>query len=146
MLRIVLHTRGRWRFSLADIKKIFCRSDLWSESSHVLVVAAWNVFPIHLLLWAWLFNVNCFGDPEYKSRLQQHNFLLTRIFPHSLKKPCNRRMASTRCFKNSNTILKIVWPRCAKPLRLLKKWERELRTCQILHFHDTASRHVSSIF
>ena len=52
MLRIVLHTRGRWKFSLADIKKIFCRSDLWSKSSHVLVVAAWNVFPIHSLLYS----------------------------------------------------------------------------------------------
>jgi hypothetical protein len=39
MLRIVLHTRGRRKFSLAeDIKKIFCRSDLWSKISHVLVV------------------------------------------------------------------------------------------------------------
>ena len=35
---IVLHTRGRWKYSLADIKKIFCRSDLWSKISHVLVV------------------------------------------------------------------------------------------------------------
>ena len=46
MSHTVLHTRGWWKFSLADIKKIFCRSDLWSKSSHVLVVAAWNVFPI----------------------------------------------------------------------------------------------------
>ena len=46
----VLHTRGRWKFSLADTKKIFCRSDLWPKSSHVLVLAAWNVFPIHSLL------------------------------------------------------------------------------------------------
>ena len=38
MLRIVLHTRGWWKFSLADIKKMFCRSDLWSKISHVLVV------------------------------------------------------------------------------------------------------------
>ena len=38
MLRIVLYTRGRWKFSLVDIKKIFCRSDLWSKISHVLVV------------------------------------------------------------------------------------------------------------
>ena len=30
--------RGQWKFSLADIKKIFCRSDLWSKISHVLVV------------------------------------------------------------------------------------------------------------
>ena len=29
MSRTVLHTRGRWKFSLADIKKIFCRSGLW---------------------------------------------------------------------------------------------------------------------
>ena len=36
--RIGIHTRGRWKFSLADIKKIFCRSDLWSKISHVLVV------------------------------------------------------------------------------------------------------------
>ena len=35
-----VHTRGRWKFSLADIKKIFCRSDLWSKISHVLVMAA----------------------------------------------------------------------------------------------------------
>ena len=35
MSRTVLHTRGRWKFSLADIKKIFCRSDLWSKSSCV---------------------------------------------------------------------------------------------------------------
>ena len=49
MSHTVLHTRGRWKFSLADIKKIFCRSDLWSKTSHVLVVAAWNVFPIHSL-------------------------------------------------------------------------------------------------
>ena len=46
----VLHTRGWWKFSLADIKKIFCRSDRWSKSSYVLVVAAWNVFPILSLL------------------------------------------------------------------------------------------------
>ena len=57
MLHIVLHTRGRWKFSLADIKKIFCRSDVGSKSSHVLVVAAWNVFPIHLLLWLAVFKV-----------------------------------------------------------------------------------------
>ena len=54
MLRIVLHTRGRWKFSLADIQKIFCRSDLWSKISHVLVgrvsCAAWNVFSINSLL------------------------------------------------------------------------------------------------
>ena len=36
MLHIVLHTRGRWKFSLADIKK-YC--------------AAWNVFPINSLVW-----------------------------------------------------------------------------------------------
>ena len=48
---IVLHTRGWWKFSLADIKKIFCRSHLWPKSSCVLVVAAWNVFPIHSLFW-----------------------------------------------------------------------------------------------
>ena len=34
-----------WQIS----KEIFCRSDLWSKSTHVLVVAAWNVFPIHSL-------------------------------------------------------------------------------------------------
>ena len=28
VLGIVLHTRGPWKFSLADIKKIFCTSDL----------------------------------------------------------------------------------------------------------------------
>ena len=50
MSRTVLHTRGRWKFSLADIKKIFCRSDLWPKSSHVVVVAAWNVFPILSLM------------------------------------------------------------------------------------------------
>ena len=50
MLRTVLHTRGWWKFSLADIKKIFCRRDTWSKSSHVLVVAAWNIFPIHSLM------------------------------------------------------------------------------------------------
>ena len=33
-----LHTRGPWKFSLADIKKIFCRSKLWSKISDVLVV------------------------------------------------------------------------------------------------------------
>ena len=38
MLRIGIHTRGWWQFSLADIKKIFCRSDLSSKISHVLVV------------------------------------------------------------------------------------------------------------
>ena len=32
-------------------QKMFSRSDLWSKSSHVLVVAAWNVFPIHSLVW-----------------------------------------------------------------------------------------------
>ena len=32
MLCIVSHTRGWWRFSLADIKKISCRSDLWMHS------------------------------------------------------------------------------------------------------------------
>ena len=48
--RTVLHTRGWWKFSLADIKKIFCRSDVGSKSSHVLVVAAWNIFPIHSLV------------------------------------------------------------------------------------------------
>ena len=42
---VLIHTRGQWKFSLADIKKIFCRSHLWSKRSHVLVVAAWNVFP-----------------------------------------------------------------------------------------------------
>ena len=30
-------------------KKPFCRSDIWSKISHVLVLAAWNVFPIHSL-------------------------------------------------------------------------------------------------
>ena len=30
-------------------KKIFCRSDIWPKISHVLVMAAWNVFPIHSL-------------------------------------------------------------------------------------------------
>ena len=49
MLRLVLNTRGPWKFSLANIKKIFCRSDLWSKISHVLVMAAWNVFPIQSL-------------------------------------------------------------------------------------------------
>ena len=29
MLRILLHTRGRWKISLVDMKKIFCRSDRW---------------------------------------------------------------------------------------------------------------------
>ena len=38
MLRLVLQTRGPWKFSLADIKNIFCRSDLWSKISHVLDV------------------------------------------------------------------------------------------------------------
>ena len=35
---IVLHTRGWWKISLADINKTFCRSDPWSKISHVLVV------------------------------------------------------------------------------------------------------------
>ena len=35
---------------MAGIKKIFCRSDLWSKISHVLVMAALNVFPINSLL------------------------------------------------------------------------------------------------
>ena len=34
-----------WKFSLADIKKIFCRSDLWSKISHVLVVQLEKFFP-----------------------------------------------------------------------------------------------------
>ena len=38
MLCVVLHTRGWWNFSLADIKKTFWSSDLWSKISHVLVV------------------------------------------------------------------------------------------------------------
>ena len=42
---IVLQTRGQWKFSLADIKKIFCRSDLWSKISHVLVVQLETFFP-----------------------------------------------------------------------------------------------------
>ena len=41
----ILHTRGPWKFSLADTKTIFCRSDLWSKSC-----AAWNVFPINSLM------------------------------------------------------------------------------------------------
>ena len=36
---VVLHftnsTRGQWKSSLANIKKIFCRNDLWSKISHV---------------------------------------------------------------------------------------------------------------
>ena len=36
-----------WQIS----KKILCRSDLWSKSSHVSVVAAWNVFSIHSLIY-----------------------------------------------------------------------------------------------
>ena len=48
--RTVLHTRGWWKFNLADIKKMFCRSHQWSKSSHVVVVAAWNVFPILSLM------------------------------------------------------------------------------------------------
>ena len=40
-----------WKFSWADIKKIFRRSDLGSKISHVLAsCAAWNVFPLNLLL------------------------------------------------------------------------------------------------
>ena len=38
MSRTVLHARGWWKFSLVDTKKIFCRRDLWSKISHVLVV------------------------------------------------------------------------------------------------------------
>ena len=33
-----LQTRDRWKFSLGDSKKIFCRSDSWSKISGVLVV------------------------------------------------------------------------------------------------------------
>ena len=58
MSHTVLHTRGRWKFGVADIKKILCRSDLWSKSSHVLVVAAWNVFPILSLMWVCALNGN----------------------------------------------------------------------------------------
>ena len=47
---LIRNTRGLWKFSLADIKKIFCRSDLRSKISHVLVMAAWNVFPINSLV------------------------------------------------------------------------------------------------
>ena len=42
------------------IKKIFFRSHLWPKSTHVLVVAAWNVFPIHSLVSVWQF----FKSPE----------------------------------------------------------------------------------
>ena len=42
---LCLHTRGRWKFSLVDIKKIFCRSDLWSKISHVLFVQLETFFP-----------------------------------------------------------------------------------------------------
>ena len=42
---VVLHTRGLWKFSLADIKKIFCWSDLWSKISHVLAVQLETFFP-----------------------------------------------------------------------------------------------------
>ena len=45
-LHIEGHTRSRWKFSLADIKKIFWRSDLCSKISHV----PWNVLLIHSLL------------------------------------------------------------------------------------------------
>ena len=62
---IVLHTRGPWKFSLADIKKMFCRSDLWSKSSHVLVVAAWNVFPIHSLMPGTLYYHNITLSKEF---------------------------------------------------------------------------------
>ena len=50
MLRIVLHTRGRWKFSLADIKKkIFLQE--WSMVKNLSCVScsAWNVFPINSL-------------------------------------------------------------------------------------------------
>ena len=49
---LVLHIRGPWKFSLTDIKKIFCRNDLWSKISCVSC-AAWNVFPINSLLSVW---------------------------------------------------------------------------------------------
>ena len=35
---LTIDPSGRWKFSLAGIKKIFCRSDLWSKLFHVLVV------------------------------------------------------------------------------------------------------------
>ena len=47
---MVLHTRGRCKFSLADIKKIFCRSDLWSKISHVLVVQLDTFSPMNSLM------------------------------------------------------------------------------------------------
>ena len=50
MSDFTLNTRGRWKFSLADIKKIFCRSDLWSKNISCVSCAAWNVFPINLLV------------------------------------------------------------------------------------------------
>ena len=85
MSRTVLHTRGWWKFSLADIKKIFCRSDVGSKSSHVLVVAAWNVFPIHSLLpFAWITGprnrpqlsqccINCHGPVNLQANIQSLN-------------------------------------------------------------------------
>ena len=53
MSRTVLRTRGWWKFSLADIKKIFCRSNLWSKISQCVSCAAWNVFPINSLTTGW---------------------------------------------------------------------------------------------
>ena len=48
MLHIVQHTRCLWKFSLADIKKIFFWSDLLSKISSC---AAWNIFLINSLNW-----------------------------------------------------------------------------------------------
>ena len=51
MLRIVLHTRGPWKFSLADTYQKYILLE-WSMVKNLSCVscAAWNVFPINLLL------------------------------------------------------------------------------------------------
>ena len=41
----ILHNRGQWQFSLVDIKKIFCSSDIWSKIFHVLVVQLETLSP-----------------------------------------------------------------------------------------------------
>ena len=83
---IVLHTKGWWKFSLADIKKILCRSDLWSKLSCVSC-AAWNVFPINSLLTAYCPKIYTVANNLWLLPYEWHFFYKARplYFSHLAK-------------------------------------------------------------